>query len=184
MQAEVPKIDFKKVEGSSASYWAFVICMAIIAAAGVLSWVQCYMYGDWLTGLNNRVPWGLLVAGVAFAVGISAGIMLVLTMLSDVINIKQFKLFSRVAPFLAVLWVGAALSYVMMDIGRLDNMMAVQIGFNPTSVFAWNSILYSTYIVLCIFYLLLKFFLQMTSSGQKSVRQPGSALMENGLPIQ
>ncbi len=154
---EVPKIDFKKIEGKSYGYWAFVIVTGALTALGVWAWWCVHTYGEHLTGLSNRVPWGLLIAGVAFAIGMSAGALHVFTILADALNIKQFKPFSRIAPFVAVLWIGAALVFIFMDIGNPENMMNVIMHFNPTSIFAWNAFLYSSYIMICIVYLLLKF---------------------------
>lgn len=154
---EVPEIEFKKIEGKSTGYWAFVVIMAIIAAAGIIAWFDTYLHGHGSTAMNNRVPWGLLISGVAFGIGLSAGALHVFTILADAIQIPQFKPFSRIAPFVATLWIGAALAYITMDIGKVDHMMNVVLHFNPTSIFGWNAFLYSSYIFIALFYLLLKF---------------------------
>ncbi len=154
---EVPKIDFKKIEGKSYGYWAFVIVTGILTALGIWAWWSVHTYGEHLTGLNNRIPWGLLIAGLMFAIGMSAGALHVFAILADALNIKQFKPFLRIAPFVAILWICAALVFVFMDIGNPENMMNAIMYFNPTSIFSWNALLYSSYILICAIYILLKF---------------------------
>ncbi|RLI89101.1 MAG: hypothetical protein DRO98_01745 [Archaeoglobales archaeon] len=150
-------IEFKKIDGASAGYWAFVIITGAIAAAGVLAWLDCYMHGDYLTALNNEVTWGLIIAGVLLAIGLSAGAALVFTAL-DLVGKKEFEGFSRFGPLFAALWIGAALAYIFMDIGKLDNMLPnALLNFNPTSVFAWNAFLYTSYLLIVLIELLVRF---------------------------
>jgi len=151
------EIEFKKIEGTSVGYWAFVIITGAITVAGVAAWLDCYIHGDYLTNLNNSVTWGLLIAGVLLAIGLSAGAALVFTAL-DLFGKKEFEVFSRFGPLFAALWIGAALAYIFMDIGRVDNMLPnVVMNFNPTSIFAWNAFLYSSYLGILLLELLVRF---------------------------
>jgi len=150
-------IEFKKVEGTSIGYWAFVIITGAIAAAGVAAWLDCYVNGHYLTGMNNKVTWGLLISGVLLAIGLSAGAALVFTAL-DLVGKKEFEVFSRFGPLFAALWIGAALAYIFMDIGRVDNMLPnVVMNFNPTSIFAWNAFLYTSYLIILLLELFVRF---------------------------
>ncbi|RLI82339.1 MAG: hypothetical protein DRP01_10005 [Archaeoglobales archaeon] len=152
-----PEIDFKKVDGVSRGYWAFVIITGAITVAGVGAWLDCYLHGDYLTALNDSVAWGLIIAGVLLAIGLSAGAALVFTAL-DLFGKKEFEVFSRFGPLFAALWIGAALAYIFMDIGRVDNMLPnVVMNFNPTSIFAWNAFLYSSYLLILLIELVVRF---------------------------
>ncbi len=151
------EVEFKKIEGTSLGYWAFVIITGAIAAAGVGAWLDCYIHGDYLTNLNNSVTWGLVIAGVLLAIGLSAGAALVFTAL-DLFGKKEFEVFSRFGPLFAALWIGAALAYIFMDIGRVENMLPnVLMNFNPTSIFAWNAFLYTSYLAIVLLELLVRF---------------------------
>lgn len=151
------EVEFRKIDGTSPAYWGFVILMAIITAAGVWAWIDCYIHGHYLTNLNNQIPWGLVIAGVLLAIGLSAGAALVFTSL-ELAGMKEFEAFSRFGPLFAAFWIGAALVYIFMDIGRIDQMLPnVVLNFNPTSVFGWNAFLYTSYLVIVLLELLVRF---------------------------
>ena len=151
------EVEFRKIDGNSPAYWGFVILMAIITAVGIWAWVDCYIHGDYLTNLNNQIPWGLVIAGVLLAIGLSAGAALVFTTL-ELVGMEEFKAFSRFGPLFAAFWIGAALVYIFMDIGRVDQMLPnVLLNLNPTSIFGWNAFLYTSYLVIVLLELLVRF---------------------------
>ncbi|NHW88164.1 MAG: polysulfide reductase NrfD [Archaeoglobales archaeon] len=151
---EPKKIEFKKIDGSSFGYFALVAILALLTAAGIAAYALDRMYH--LSGLSNRVPWGVVNAGIPYFIGLSAG-SLIVSALAGVFKIKRFKVFSRIAAFFAAAYIVAAISSIVFDIGKLYHFANAIVYFNPTSIFSWNAFFYSSYFVICALYLLAQF---------------------------
>lgn len=148
-------VEFKKIEGDSIQYFALVIVLAAVTASGFYAYVLDHEIAG-LNGLSNRVPWGIVNAGIPYFIGLSAG-SLIVSALAGVFNIKKYKVFSRIAAYMAAAWIIAAILSIALDIGKLYHFMNAVRYFNPTSIFSWNAFLYSSYFVICSVYLLVQF---------------------------
>ena len=148
-------VEFKKIEGDSIQYFALVIILAVVTALGFYAYALDRELGG-LNGLSNRVPWGIVNAGIPYFIGLSAG-SLIVSALAGVFNIKKYKVFSRIAAYMAAAWIIAAILSIALDIGKLYHFMNAVRYFNPTSIFSWNAFLYSSYFVICSVYLLVQF---------------------------
>lgn len=150
----VNEIDFKKIEGSSPQYFALVIVLAFLTVIGIVAYILDHEFH--LSGLSNRVPWGVVNAGIPYFIGLSAG-SLIVSALAGVFKIERFKVFSRTAAFFAAAYIVAAIVSIAFDIGKLYHFANAVIYFNPTSIFSWNAFFYSSYFVICALYLLAQF---------------------------
>lgn len=148
-------VEFKKIEGDSLPYFALIAILALITAFGFYSYYLEFAYGG-VSDLSNRVPWGIVNAGIPYFIGLSAG-SLIVSALAGVFNIKKYKVFSRIAAYMAAAWIIAAILSIVLDIGKLYHFMNAVRYFNPTSIFSWNAFLYSSYFVICSVYLLVQF---------------------------
>lgn len=146
---------FKKIKGTSFQYFALIAILAIFALLGIYCYYLEFTFGGY-TGLNNRVPWGIVNAGIPYFIGLSAG-SLIVSALAEVVGIRKYKILSRVATFLAAAWIVAAITCIALDIGMPYNFLNAVVYFNPTSIFSWNAFLYSSYFVICAVYLLFQF---------------------------
>jgi molybdopterin-containing oxidoreductase family membrane subunit len=150
------KIEFAPLEGKSPQYYALMLVLFAIAGAGLLSTYIMFAKGLHLTGLSNRVPWGLQIVMAIYYIGLSAG-SLVLSAMSSLFGRKEFKPFARIAALLAMLLLVGALLSIILDWGRPDRVFVPFMHFNFASMFSINGILYSSYIAICFFYLLAMF---------------------------
>ncbi len=148
-------VEFKKIEGDSWQYIALVVILALVTGAGFYAYILDHEISG-LNGLSNRVPWGIVNAGIPYFIGLSAG-SLIVSALAGVFNIKKYKVFSRIAAYMAAAWIIAAILSIALDIGKLYHFMNAVRYFNPTSIFSWNAFLYSSYFVICSIYLLVQF---------------------------
>ncbi|MET1124226.1 MAG: NrfD/PsrC family molybdoenzyme membrane anchor subunit [Archaeoglobaceae archaeon] len=148
-------VEFKKIDGSSPQYFAILAILAAFTALGIYSYYLEFAYGGY-SGLSNRIPWGIVNAGIPYFIGLSAG-SLIVSALAGVLGIEKYKVFSRAAAFLAAAWIVAAITCIAFDIGKLYHFMNAVRYFNPTSIFSWNAFLYSSYFVICAIYLLVQF---------------------------
>jgi len=148
-------IEFKKINGDSAGYFAVVLVFAAVVAIGVLSYLANH-FGSAPDDMSQRVPWGIVNGAIPYYIGLSAG-SLILSALAGVFNIKKYKVFSRMAAFLAIAWIVVAILSIVMDIGKPLHLGGATLYFNLTSIFSWNAFLYSSYFVVCAIYLIAMF---------------------------
>lgn len=147
------QLEFESIEGRSTPYYAALTILAVLAIAGVIAtwWVSAE--GIWVTGMNNRVPWGLQIVMAVYYIGLSAG-SLVISGLYGVFGKVEYKPFARIAVYLAMLFLIAGLLSILTDQGRMDRVFVEPfVYFNLQSMFSINPILYIGHILICVLYL-------------------------------
>jgi molybdopterin-containing oxidoreductase family membrane subunit len=146
-------LEFATIEGTSTGFRAAVAALAVLVLAGGVSTYLMYAHGLFLSGMTNRVPWGLQIAMAIYYIGLSAG-SLVVSGLYGIFGKTEYKPFARIAAFLAMLFLMAGLLSIATDQGRIDRLLVQPFSHvNPTSMFSWNPALYSGHIMVCIVYL-------------------------------
>jgi len=148
--------EFEKIKGESAAFFGlFFILLALVLLGAYAFWLE-YTEGKIGSGLSNQVAWGLMIANVVYLIGASAG-SLIISALAGVFGAEEYKPLSRIAAYLAALMIIGALLSIFIDIGRIEHALNVVRYFNPTSIFAWNAFLYTSYLIICIIYLIAQF---------------------------
>ena len=147
------EIKYKAIEGTSKRFYAAVAVLGVFTAAGVYSTLLMHHHGVGLTGMNNRVPWGLQIILAVYYIGLSAG-SLVVSGLYGVFGKLDYKPFARLAAYLAMLFLIAGLLSILTDQGRIDRVFVEPfVHFNLRSMFSINPGLYGGHIMLCVIYL-------------------------------
>lgn len=146
-------VEFSKIEGRSGPYWVTVAVLAAFAVAGFVATMVMHFKGLYLSGMTNRVPWGLQISMAIFYIGLSAG-SLVVSGLYGVFGKMEYKPFARLAAYLAMLFLIAGLLSILTDQGRIDRVFTKPFTYlNATSMFSINPALYSGHIMICVLYL-------------------------------
>jgi molybdopterin-containing oxidoreductase family membrane subunit len=146
-------VQFAKIEGKSTGYWVTVSLLALATLGGLIATLIMNRHGLYLSGMHNRVPWGLQIAMAIFYIGLSAG-SLVVSGLYGVFGKMEYKPFARIAAYLAMLFLIAGLLSIFTDQGRIDRVFTKPFTFvNATSMFSINPALYSGHIMICVLYL-------------------------------
>ncbi|MBN1588552.1 MAG: polysulfide reductase NrfD [Pirellulales bacterium] len=146
------QVKFQTIEGKSLQFYLLVAALALLIVPGLYSTWRMYEDGIYLSGMTNRIPWGLQIILCVFYIGASAG-SLVISSLYGIFGKIEYKPFARIAVYLALLFLIAALLSILTDLGRLDNLTASASYFNFLSMLSINPFLYNTYILICIVYL-------------------------------
>ena len=147
------EIKFEKIEGNSAMFYLWSAALAILVLGGVYSTYLMYTHGIYLSGMTNRIPWGLQIVLAVFYIGLSAG-SLVTSSLYGVFGKLEYKPFARMAAYLAMLLLIGALLSILTDQGRIDRVLIEPFSnFNPLSMFSINPFLYISYVLICVIYL-------------------------------
>ncbi len=146
-------VEFARLEGKSTPYYTAMVVLAVLGIAGTFATYYMHVHGLYLSGMTNRVPWGLQIAMAIFYIGLSAG-SLVVSGLYGIFGQMQYKPFARIAAYLAMLFLIAGLLSILTDQGRVDRVFVQPFThFNLTSMFSINPSLYSGHVMICIIYL-------------------------------
>jgi Ni/Fe-hydrogenase subunit HybB-like protein len=146
-------VQFSKIEGKSFPYYLTVAVLASFVVAGFAATLIMHENGLYLSGMTNRVPWGLQISMAIFYIGLSAG-SLVVSGLYGVFGKMEYKPFARIAAYLAMLFLIAGLLSIFTDQGRIDRVFTKPFTYaNATSMFSINPALYSGHIMICVLYL-------------------------------
>ena len=149
------EINFGTIEGKSQSYRVLVVILAILSAAGFLSFFLSYIEGHQLLGSSNVIPWGLPIVVAIYLIGLSAG-SLILSSLTYVFGKEEYRPISRMAVFLAIVLIFGAMVGIGLDLGRPEKSWRLFMFFvlnNMRSMFAINGILYGGYFLIGLIYL-------------------------------
>jgi Ni/Fe-hydrogenase subunit HybB-like protein len=147
------EVEYRPIEGRSPGYYALVGVLALLVLAGVYSTYLMCAKGIYLSGMTNRIPWGLQIIMAVYYIGLSAG-SLVVSGLYGIFGKLEYKPFARMAAFLAMMFLIAGLLSIVTDQGRVDRVITKPFQFlNPTSMFSINPALYMGHIMICIIYL-------------------------------
>jgi len=147
------EMHFESIDGKSRSYQLLLIVLAAFAIAGLVATWWVIKEGIWVTGMTNRIPWGLQIVMAVYYIGLSAG-SLVISGLYGVFGKTEYKPFARIAVYLAMLFLIAGLLSILTDQGRMDRVFVEPfVYFNLQSMFSINPILYIGHILICVVYL-------------------------------
>lgn len=131
-----------------------IAALGIVVATGFAAWVRQLRAGLGVTGLNDRVVWGLYIATFVFFIGISmAG-----TLISAILRMAEAEWrrpITRVAEGITVASLLVALTMIAADMGRPDRLLTVMWRGNLRSPIVWDVLAITTYLVASIVYLLL-----------------------------
>ncbi|MEE9443197.1 MAG: NrfD/PsrC family molybdoenzyme membrane anchor subunit [candidate division Zixibacteria bacterium] len=147
------EIKFEHIEGNSTNYRISMMILAAMAIVGMIATWYVIEKGIWVTGMTNRVPWGLQIVMAVYYIGLSAG-SLVISGLYGVFGKQEYKPFARIAVYVAMLFLIAGLLSILTDQGRMDRVFVEPfVYFNLQSMFSINPILYIGHILICVIYL-------------------------------
>ena len=146
-------VEFARLEGRSKPYYTAMVVLAGLGLVGTFATYYMHVHGLYLSGMTNRVPWGLQISMAIFYIGLSAG-SLVVSGLYGIFGQMQYKPFARIAAYLAMLFLIAGLLSIFTDQGRLDRVLVEPFThFNLRSMFSINPSLYSGHVMICVIYL-------------------------------
>ncbi len=131
---------------------------ALLAGAGLVVLLALYAVdlmeekGHIITGMNNQIVWGMPHVFAIFLIVAASGVLNVAS-IGSVFGKAIYKARAPLAGLLSIAMLSGGLAVLMLDLGRPERFMLPALDFNITSVFAWNTILYSGMFGLVIAYL-------------------------------
>ncbi len=143
---------FKALKCNNGSYWFVVIVLAVLAAFGFGAAHTMDVNGHHISGMNNQVVWGIPHVFAIFLIVAASGVLNVAS-IASVFDNADYKPLARYSALLAITLLIGGLLVLVLDLGRPERLIIALTHFNPKSIFTWNILLYSGFILLCILYL-------------------------------
>ena len=108
--------------------------------------------GHIVTGMNNRIVWGLPHVFAIFLIVAASGALNVAS-IGSVFGKPEYKARAPLSGLLCIALLAGGLAVLMLDLGRPERMIVAATHYNFTSVFAWNVFLYSGMFAIVAVYL-------------------------------
>ena len=145
-------VEFREIEGRSAGSLVLVALLALVALAGVLAGHHMDVEGHHVTGMNNRIVWGLPHVFAIFLIVAASGALNVASVAS-VFGRTGYEPLARLSGVLAIALLAGGLAVLVLDLGRPDRLVVAMTHYNFSSIFAWNVLLYTGFMAVVMVYL-------------------------------
>ena len=145
-------VEFRETEGRGAGFPALILLLALVTLAGVLAGHHMDVEGHHVTGMNNRIVWGLPHVFAVFLIVAASGALNVAS-LSSVFRRAAYEPLARLSGVLAIALLGGGLAVLVLDLGRPDRLVVAMTHYNFSSIFAWNILLYTGFMAVVVVYL-------------------------------
>jgi molybdopterin-containing oxidoreductase family membrane subunit len=136
----------------SRNFWLLVALSAALTAAGLGAAHVMEQHGHIVTGMNNRIVWGLPHVFAIFMIVAASGVLNVAS-IGSVFGQPAYKPRAPLSGLLCLAMLAGGLMVLMLDLGRPDRVIVAATHYNFKSVFAWNVFLYSGMAAIVALYL-------------------------------
>lgn len=133
-------------------YYVLLAAAGLVALAALYAVHMMETHGHIVSGMNNQIVWGMPHVFAIFLIVAASGVLNVAS-IGSVFGNAIYKARAPLASLLSIAMLAGGLTVLMLDLGRPDRIIVAATNFNPTSVFAWNVVLYSGMFSLVVVYL-------------------------------
>jgi molybdopterin-containing oxidoreductase family membrane subunit len=133
-------------------FYVLLAAGGLVALAGLYAVHMMEEHGHIISGMNNQIVWGIPHVFAIFLIVAASGVLNVAS-IGSVFGKAIYKARAPLASLLSIAMLAGGLTLLMLDLGRPDRVIVAMTNFNPTSVFAWNVVLYSGMFSLVVVYL-------------------------------
>ena len=126
--------------------------LAILIFAGLAAAHYMDVEGHHVSGMNNQIVWGLPHVFAIFLIVAASGALNVAS-ISSVFGKSDYEPLARLSAILAIALLVGSLAILLLDLGRPDRLIVAITTYNFKSIFAWNIILYTGFVVIVAAYL-------------------------------
>jgi Ni/Fe-hydrogenase subunit HybB-like protein len=133
----------------------FAVMLAVLGAlilAGLSAAWTMEHRGHIVTGMSNRIVWGMPHVFAVFLIVAASGALNVAS-IASVFGRDFYKPLARLSGLLAVTLLAGGLAVLVLDLGRPDRLVVAMTHYNFKSVFAWNIFLYTGFFAVVALYL-------------------------------
>ena len=134
------------------NFWLLAALGALVTAVGLGAAHTMEVHGHVITGMNNRIVWGLPHVFAIFMIVAASGV-LNMASVGSVFGQSAYKPHAPLAGLLCLALLVGGLMVLMLDLGRPERIVVAATHYNFTSVFAWNVLIYSGMAAVVVVYL-------------------------------
>ena len=137
---------------SSGRFWALAAALGVVVLAGLGAAHYMEESGHVVTGMTNRIVWGMPHVFAIFLIVAASGVLNVASV-GSVFGKSEYKSRAPLSGLLCIGLLAGGLAVLMLDLGRPERMIVAATHYNFTSVFAWNVFLYTGMFAIVAVYL-------------------------------
>ena len=155
------RIDYREINGGGA-YWALLLGLGVLVLVGLGSAWFMEHHGHVVTGMSNRIVWGMPHVFAIFLILAASGVLNVAS-IASVFEVAAYKPLARLSGLMAVGLLIGGLVVLVLDLGRPERLIVAMTTYNFKSIFAWNIFLYTGFLVVVLAYLFVQMERRMTA---------------------
>ena len=145
-------LQYREIDGRSGAYAALLGALGALILAGLGAAWYMEHNGHYVTGMSNRIVWGMPHVFAIFLIVAASGVLNVAS-IASVFGRDLYKPLARLSGLLAVTLLAGGLAVLMLDLGRPERMIVAMTHYNFKSIFAWNIFLYTGFFTIVALYL-------------------------------
>jgi len=145
------RTQFREIEGRGGFYALLGMLVLVVLAGLGAAWYMEHN-GHYVTGMSNRIVWGMPHVFAVFLIVAASGALNVAS-IASVFGREIYKPLTRLSGLLAMTLLAGGLSVLVLDLGRPDRLIVAMTNYNFKSVFAWNIFLYTGFFAVVALYL-------------------------------
>lgn len=135
------RIDYREL-GNRSAFWTLFLISGVFVTAGLVAHLVMEHHGHVITGMDNRIVWGLPHVFAVFLIVAASGALNVASTAS-VFGKTIYKPLAPLSGLLSLCLLAGGLAVLVLDLGRSDRMIVAATEYNFKSIFAWNIFLYT-----------------------------------------
>jgi Ni/Fe-hydrogenase subunit HybB-like protein len=122
--------------------WSLLAVSGLFIAGGFMAHLTMEHHGHVITGMDNRIVWGLPHVFAVFLIVAASGALNVASTAS-VFGKSIYKPLAPLSGLLSLALLAGGLTVLMLDLGRSDRIIVAATEYNFKSIFACNVFLYT-----------------------------------------
>jgi len=146
------RIHYSEIEGRSGAYLALLAVLGALVLGGLGAAWYMEHNGHYVTGMSNRIVWGMPHVFAIFLIVAASGVLNVAS-IASVFGRDLYKPLARLSGLLAVTLLAGGLAVLVLDLGRPERLIVAMTHYNFKSIFAWNIFLYTGFYAIVAVYL-------------------------------
>ncbi len=143
---------YSEISGANKGFYGLLCVLGIIVLAAIAAAWRMEHLGHYITGMSNRIVWGMPHVFAVFLIVAASGALNVAS-IASVFGRVTYKPLARLSGLVAIALLIGGLSVLVLDLGRPDRLIVAMTQYNFRSIFAWNIFLYVSFLAIVAAYL-------------------------------
>ena len=145
-------VQYREIAGDSGGFYALLGALGALILAGLAASWYMEHNGHYVTGMSNRIVWGMPHVFAIFLIVAASGVLNVAS-IASVFGRELYKPLARLSGLLALTLLAGGLAVLVLDLGRPERLIVAMTHYNFKSIFAWNIFLYTGFYAIVAVYL-------------------------------